>query len=236
MSEDIATETPHYVGHRQRLKNRFIDKGAASLADYEILELLLFHVKIRGDVKPLAKELIRHFGSFAAVMAAEPSELMRVEGVGYNTMLLIKATQAASHLMQKQELIDKPILDSWEALIAYCHSVMAHEKVEQFRLVFLDGRNAVITDELQQRGTVNHTPVYVREVVKRVLEHEASAIIMIHNHPTGDPKPSREDIQMTMTIKQALEQIDVRLYDHIIVGKNGHSSMRTMGLLDKRAR
>ena len=234
MPDDSLSEKPHYVGHRQRLKERFLERGATALADYELLELMLFHAKPRGDVKPLAKELIRNFGSFAAVMAAPPEELALIDGIGENSVIMIKTVQAAALLMQKQELLDKPILDSWDALIGYCHSVMAHEKVEQFRLVFLNGKNAVIADELQQRGTVNHTPVYVREVMKRVLDLGASALVMIHNHPTGDPKPSRDDIQMTQTIKQALEKIDVRLYDHIIIGKSGHSSLRTMGLIDRR--
>lgn len=234
MAETLDTKPPHYAGHRQRLKSRFLERGQAALADYELLELLLFLGKPRGDVKPLAKELLRRFGSFAAVMAASPAELMRSDGLGESCAVAIKTVQCAAILMQQQDLLQKPILDSWDALIGYCHSVMAHEKVEQFRLIFLNGRNMIIADELQQRGTVNHTPVYVREVVKRALDLGATALILVHNHPTGDPKPSRDDIQMTQTIKLALEKVEIKLYDHIVIGKNGNSSLRSMGLIERK--
>ncbi|HEX2581638.1 MAG TPA: DNA repair protein RadC [Dongiaceae bacterium] len=230
----MPDSSPHYAGHRERLRDRFLRGGTQALADYEVLELLLFLAKPRGDVKPLAKELIRRFGGFGAVMAAPPIELEGIKGVGDTTVAAIKIVQAAAHLMQRQELDHRPVLDTWDALIGYCHSIMAHERIEQFRLIFLNGKNSVIADELQQRGTIDHTPVYVREVVKRALELGASALVMVHNHPTGDPKPSREDIQITQTIRQALEKVDIRLYDHIIIGRHGHASLRSLGLIEKR--
>ena len=183
MSEGVA-EKPHYLGHRERLRDRFLSAGPQALADYELLELLLFQAKARGDVKPLAKALIRRFGSFAGVMAATPAALSEIDGVGDATIVVIKTVQAAAHLMQREEILEKPVLSSWKAVLNYCHSVMAHEPIEQFRLLFLDGKNALVADEVQTKGTVNHTAVYVREVVKRALELGATAIIMVHNHPT----------------------------------------------------
>jgi len=231
--EKAEAEKPHYLGHRQRLKARFLESGATALADYELLELLLFMARPRGDVKPTAKELLRRFKSFAGVMAASPDDLAGIDGVGESSVIAIKSVQAAALLMQKQELIARPVLSSWRALLGYCHSAMAEERVEQFRLLFLDGKNALIADEVQQRGTVNHTPVYIREVVKRALDLGASAVILAHNHPTGDPTPSREDIQMTHEIKAALERVGIALHDHLIIGRQGHASLRSLGHLGK---
>lgn len=229
---DLETEKPHYLGHRQRLRERFLNGGAAALADYELLELLLCQALPRADVKPLAKNLLHRFGSFAAVMAAEPAQLMEIDGVKEAATVAIKTVQAAALLMQRQQVLDKPVLGSWKSVLDYCHSVMAHDQNEQFRLLFLDGKNALIADEVQSRGTVNHAPVYIREVVKRTLTLGASSIIMAHNHPTGDPTPSRDDIEMTRAVKLALEQVGVAVHDHIIIGRKGHASLRSMGYLE----
>ncbi|WP_374381672.1 DNA repair protein RadC [Dongia sp.] len=229
---DSEKEKPHYHGHRQRLRERFLSGGAAALADYELLELLLYLAIPQKDVKPLAKDLIHRFGSFAGVMAAEPTQLMEVSGIKETAAVAIKTVQASALLMQKQMVLDKPVLSSWKAVLDYCHSVMAHEQNEQFRLLFLDGKNALIADEVQGRGTVNHAPVYVREVVKRCLLLGASSVIMAHNHPTGDPTPSRDDIDMTRAVQEALAQVGIQVHDHIIIGRKGHASLRSMGYLD----
>jgi DNA repair protein RadC len=232
MSE--VAEKPDYLGHRKRLRERFLKGGETALADYELLELLLCQAQPRGDMKPLAKALMRRFSSFAAVMAASPDALGEIDGMGEASIVALKTVQAAALLMQRQDLHQKPVLSSWKSVLDYCHSVMAHEPIEQFRLLFLDGKNAVIADEKQSQGTVNHTPVYVREVAKRALTLDASAVIMAHNHPTGDPTPSRDDIEMTKAVKVALEKIGIQLHDHIIIGRKGHSSLRSLGYLDNR--
>ena len=228
---DKRSEKPHYLGHRQRLRDRFLAGGAGALHDYELLELLLYQARPRGDMKPLAKTLLRRFGGFAGVVAASPRELAEVENVGEASIVALKTVQAAALLMARQELIDRPVIGSWQKLLDYCHAAMAHEKVEQFRLLFLDGRNALIADELQQRGTINHTPVYPREVVKRALELGAAAIIMLHNHPSGDPTPSQDDIAMTREVAAAADKLGIALHDHVIIGRNGHASLRGLGLL-----
>jgi DNA repair protein RadC len=228
---DMPGEKPHYLGHRQRLRDRFLTGGPTALADYELLELLLYQAQPRGDVKPVAKTLIKRFGSFAGVLAATPGELREVKGVKDASIVALKAVEAAALLMARQELINRPILSSWKKLLDYCHAAMAHQKVEQFRLLFLDGKNALIADEVQQRGTINHTPVYPREVVKRALELGASAIIMCHNHPSGDPTPSEDDIAMTREIADAAERLGITLHDHVVIGRKGHRSFRSMGLL-----
>lgn len=226
-----ATEKPHFHGHRQRLRERFLTGGADALPDYELLELLLFQSRPRGDVKPLAKALIARFKSFAGVMAATPGELASVDGIGEASIVVIKTVQAAALRMAQQDLLDRPVINSWRKLLDYCHAAMAHEKIEQFRLLFLDGKNALIADEVQQKGTVNHTPVYVREVVKRALELGASAIVMVHNHPSGDPSPSKDDIAMTKEVAAAAEKLGIALHDHLIIGRKGHASLKSMGLI-----
>jgi len=227
-----AVEKPHWLGHRERLRQKLLSAGPEALAEYEMLELVLMQALPRRDTKPLAKQLISRFGSFAAVLAAEPNALQEVKGVGEGVVAMLKIVQHAAQLMQRQLVIKRPVLGSWQQLIDYCHSVMAHEKVEQFRLLFLDGKNRLVADELQNIGTVNHAPVYIREVVKRALEFHALAVIMCHNHPTGDPTPSRDDILLTREIKKALELVGIKLHDHLIIGKEGHASLRSLRVID----
>ena len=227
----MSDDPPDHLGHRKRLRQRFLAGGSAALADYELLELLLCQAQPRGDVKPLAKALIREFGDFAAVLAAKPDELRRVSGMGEASVVALKAVQAAALLMQREALLERPVIGSWKKLLEYCHSAMAHTKVEQFRLLFLDNRNALIADEEQQTGTINHTPVYPREVVKRALELHAAAIIMLHNHPSGDPTPSSDDIAMTREVAEIAGKLGITVHDHVVIGKRGHASMRNLGLL-----
>ncbi|KAA1176754.1 JAB domain-containing protein [Rhizobium tropici] len=220
-----------YHGHRERLRNRYRDGGDTALADYEILELLLFRLIPRRDTKPIAKALLARFGSLGGVFGAPVSLLTEVSGVGDAVALDLKLVASVSQRMLKGELAGKPVLSSWKALIDYCHAAMAHEAREQFRLLFLDKRNALIADEVQGFGTVDHTPVYPREVVKRALELSASAVILVHNHPSGDPTPSRADIDMTKTIIDTAAPLGIAIHDHIIIGKNGHVSFRALRLL-----
>jgi DNA repair protein RadC len=230
---DPSGEKPDYLGHRKRLRERFLNGGSTALADYELLELLLCQAQPRRDMKPLAKALIKRFGSFSRALAASPDALAEIDGMGEAAITVLKTVQAAALLMQRQDLSQNPVLSSWKSVLDYCHSAMAHETIEQFRLLFLDGKNALIADEVQSHGTVNHTPVYVREVAKRALSLDASAVIMAHNHPTGDPSPSRDDIEMTKQVKIALEKIGIQLHDHIIIGRKGHVSLRSLGYLDE---
>lgn len=231
--DEQQAQKPHYHGHRNRLRKRFLNGGADALADYELLELLLYLAIPQKDVKPIAKELIDRFGSFNGVVAAEFNQLIEISGIKENSAIAIKTVQAAALLMMRQQLLNKPILNSWKNVLEYCHSIMAHDQNEQFRLLFLDGKNALIADELQSRGTINHAPVYVREVVKRALTLGASSIILAHNHPTGDPTPSHEDIEVTKAIQRALEPVGIEVHDHIIIGRKGHSSLRSMGFMAK---
>jgi DNA repair protein RadC len=231
-SEKAGSDKPHYLGHRERLREKFIEQGPDALADYEIIELLLTLARPRIDCKPIAKALLQQFGSLPGVMAAHPDALRKVDDVGEGTIVALKLVQAVAQRMLKREVLDKPVLDSWNKVLDYCHSVMAHQREEQLRLFFLDGRNALVADEVQSKGTVNHTPLYVREVVKRALELGASALIMAHNHPTGDPSPSRDDIALTREVRLALKAVGVSLHDHIIIGRKGHSSLRSMNVID----
>jgi DNA repair protein RadC len=227
-----ATDKPHYLGHRERLREKFLEQGPDSLADYEIVELLLTLARPRIDCKPIAKALLKRFGSLPALMAANTEALKSVDDVGDSTVIALKLVQAVAQRMLKREVLDKPVLDSWNRVLDYCHSVMAHQREEQLRLFFLDGRNALVADEMQSKGTVNHTPLYVREVVRRALELGASALIMAHNHPTGDPSPSRDDIALTREVRSALKAVGVSLHDHIIIGRKGHVSLRSMNVID----
>lgn len=220
-----------HAGHRRRLRERFLKGGADALADYELLELVLFLAHPRADTKPLAKRLIERFGSFAAVLAAEPARIREVDGAGETTAVALLSVRAAAERLAREEAMGKPLLSSWQALTDYLRISMAREAREQFRVLFLNRKNVLIADEIQQRGTVDHTPLYPREVVKRALELGASALILVHNHPSGDAKPSRADIEMTQEIRDALSRLGILLHDHLIVSKHGTASFKTMGLL-----
>ena len=221
-----ARETPENAGHRQRLKARFVQAGPDALAEYELLELVLFNAIPRRDTKPLAKRLLRHLGTFAEVVNASDVRLREVEGVTDAVIVQLRLIKAASLRLMKGAIMEKPLLSSWSGVLAYCTAAMGYEKREQFRILFLDKKNRLIADEVQQTGTVDHTPVYVREVVKRALEVSASAIILVHNHPSGDATPSRADIDMTRQIVQAGKPLNVLVHDHIIIGRDGHASFK----------
>jgi DNA repair protein RadC len=221
----------HFHGHRDRLREKYREHGDTSLADYEILELLLFRSIPRRDTKPLAKTLISRFGSLAGVLGAPLGLLQEVKGIGEAVALDLKLVATVGQRMLKSELREKQVLSSWSAVIDYCHAVMAFETREQFRILFLDKRNVLISDEVQSQGTVDHTPVYPREVVRRALELSATAIILVHNHPSGDPTPSRADIDMTRTIVDTAKPLGITVHDHIIVGKDGHASLRGLQLI-----
>ncbi len=228
--QEQEPEKPHYLGHRERLRARLLSAGAEALPDYELLEFLLFAARPRGDMKPLAKALIQRFGSFAAVLGAEKEALLDVEGMGEASAAALLAVRAAAQRLLRADLRQRPVIGSWQALIDYCMAAAGYAAVEEFRLLFLDKRNSLIADERQQRGTVDHTPVYPREVVKRALALNASAIIMVHNHPSGDTTPSRADIEMTRAVGQALGAVGVALHDHVIIGRGRHSSFKSLGL------
>jgi len=222
---------PHFHGHRERLRRKFREAGERALADYEMLELVLFRALPRRDTKPVAKALITRFGSFAEVLAAPERLLKEVEGVGDAAVTELKVVQAASQRITAGKVKDRAVLGSWSGVLDYCRAAMAFADKEQFRILFLDKRNALIADELQQSGTVDHTPVYPREVVKRALELSASALILVHNHPSGDPTPSRADIDMTRRIVEIAAPLGVAVHDHIIVGRDGHASLRGLKLI-----
>src|SRR6266702_3152107 len=227
-----GSEVPHYHGHRQRLRQRFAAGGADALPDYELLELLLFMAIPQRDIKPLAKMLIDHFGSFADVIAAPAERLMEVDGVKEGTVAALKIVEAAALRLAKAKVIGKPALSSWEALLDYCAAAMSRTQTEEFRVLFLDRKNVLLAEEVHQRGTVDHTPVYPREVVKRALELGASALILVHNHPSGDPTPSKADIQVTRDIIAAAKPLGVTVHDHLIIGRGKHTSLRDLGLLN----
>jgi DNA repair protein RadC len=219
----LAEASPHYLGHRDRLRTRFLEAGTDALSDYELLELVLFRALPRRDVKPLAKSLIAKFGSFAEVVSASEARLGEVKGLGDAAITELKIVQAAASRLARGQVKGKTMLSSWSAVLDYCRTAMAFAEKEQFRILFLDKRNQLIADELQQTGTVDHTPVYPREVVKRALELSATAIILVHNHPSGDPTPSNADIQMTQSILEIVKPLGISVHDHIIVGKDGHA-------------
>jgi DNA repair protein RadC len=218
-------------GHRGRMRQRLLTAGPDALADYELLEMVLFIALPRRDTKPIARALLTRFGSFANAIAATPRELLGIEGLGEAGVSALKVVQAAALRLARAEVKDMPVLANWERLIDYLTAVMAREKVEQFRVLFLDTKNRLIADEAQARGTVNHTPVYPREVVKRALELQATAIILVHNHPSGDPTPSRDDVAMTQEVKRAALALSIVLHDHVIVGNGRWLSFRREGLL-----
>ncbi len=218
-------------GHRARMREKLLQRGPEALADYEMLEMLLFFAMPKGDTKPLAKALINRFGSFGAVLAAPQEALLATRGLGPHSVAALKLVQASALRLARAEVMERPVLNNWERLIGYLTAVLAEEKVEQFRILFLDTRNRLIADEAQARGTVNHTPVYPREVVKRALELHATALILVHNHPSGDPTPSREDVAMTAEVKAAAGVLGIALHDHLIIGRGRHLSVRREGLL-----
>jgi DNA repair protein RadC len=227
----LREAAPHFMGHRERLRARFRDAGEAALADYELLELILFRAIPRQDVKALAKDLLRRFGSFPEVIAAAPARLREVKGVKDSVVTEIKIVEAAAHRLARGAMRQRTALSSWSAVLEYCRTTMALAEREQFRILFLDRKNGVIADEVQQTGTVDHTPVYPREVVRRALELSASALILVHNHPSGDPTPSRADIEMTKTIMEVAQPLGVVVHDHVIVGRSGHASLKGLGLI-----
>lgn len=218
-------------GHRGRMRDRVLDRGTASLADYELLEMLLFLAHPRGDTKPLAKQLINHFGTFGATVSASGEALLAVPGVTKHVATTLMTVREAAERLGRAEMMTRPLLNNWDRLIAYLNTELAHEPVEHFRVLFLDTRNRLLADEQQAKGTVNHTPVYPREVVRRALELHATALILVHNHPSGDPSPSRDDIEMTREVKQATTALGIALHDHIIIGPGGWRSLRQMSLI-----
>ncbi len=222
---------PYQIGHRKRLRERFLNGGGAAVADYELLEMLLFAAKPRGDVKPLARALMQHFGNFANVIHAPPSQLAEIDGVGEAVIASIKLVEASCQHLLREQIHDAPIINSWTKLLDYCQLKMGHQTREEFRILFLNNKNKLIADEVQQTGTVDHTPVYPREVMKRALELGASALILSHNHPSGDPTPSKADIDMTVNIVEAANALNIRIHDHLIIAKHKHYSFKSNGLL-----
>lgn len=231
MPKVVTLEKPHHSGHRQRLRERFLQSGGEAVADYELLEMILFSAHPRGDVKPLAKALIARFGSFAQVMHATTQELQRVEGVGEAAVTAIRVAKAAAERMLKEEVADRAIIKSWTQLLDYCRLHIGHIQNEEFHVLFLNHKLELIADERQQRGTVDHTPVYPREVVKRALELGASSLILVHNHPSGDVTPSKADIDITRQIIAAAAPLDIEIHDHVVVGAKKHFSFKSKGLL-----
>lgn len=227
-----AGKLPSYIrDHRKRLRERFMAGGAAAMPDYELLELVLFRAIPRQDVKPLARRLLDTFGDFNRVLSASPARLTGVQGVGDAVVQELKIVEAAAHRMMRSRVMQRPVISSWEAILDYCHTTMAHRETEQFRVLYLDRKNVLIADEEQARGTVDHVPVYPREVVKRALELNASALILVHNHPSGDPTPSESDISMTRQIDEAAQALGLALHDHLIIGKSTELSLRAAGYL-----
>jgi DNA repair protein RadC len=224
-------ERPHYWGHRERLRTRFLEGGAGSMPEYELLELVLFNAIGRIDVKPLAKALLATFGDLNGVIAASEHRLLQVPGTTPRVFLQLKIVEAIAHRMARARVIQRSVISSWDELMSYCRTVMAYRDTEQFRILFLDRKNVLIADEAQAKGTVDHVPVYPREVAKRALELNASALILVHNHPSGDPTPSEADIAMTETIDVACQAIGVALHDHVVIGKGTEASFRSLGLL-----
>jgi DNA repair protein RadC len=227
----MDAENTGLTGHRERLRDRFLKGGADAMPDYELLEMTLFAALPRRDTKPLAKALLARFGSFAEVIAAPRARLMEVKGVGESVANHLKIVEAAAHRLAKTKVMGRPALSSWQALLDYCTAAMARAQNEEFRVLFLDRKNSLIADEVQNRGTVDHTPVYPREIIKRALELSASAIILVHNHPSGDPTPSKADIAMTREVVIAAKTLSITVHDHLVIGRGGHASFKSLGLL-----
>ncbi len=229
---DDGTMRPHYWGHRERLRQRFLSGGHAAMPEYELLEMLLFDAIPRIDVKPLAKRLLTTFGDLNGVVAAPEARLMEVEGMVPKVHYQLRLVEAFAHRMARAKVLQRHALSSWDALMEYCKTVMAHRDTEQFRVLYLDRKNTLVADEAQAEGTVDHVPVYPREIVKRALEVNASAIILVHNHPSGDPSPSNEDIMMTDRIVEACRGVSITVHDHVVIGKEVDASFKSLGYLD----
>ena len=222
---------PHHAGHRDRLRRRFLSAGADALADYELLEMLLFGAIPRRDVKPLAKQLIAQFGSLGGVLNADPVQLERRANLSPTAVATVRLVAAMAQRMLLEQVRAQPLMSNWPQVLDYLNLAMKYEPVEQLRLLFLDRRNRLIADEVQQRGTVDQAPAYPREVARRSLDLNASAVLLVHNHPSGDPEPSRADIDMTREIAAALNAVGVTLHDHLVIGRAGHASFRALGLM-----
>jgi DNA repair protein RadC len=222
---------PHYWGHRERLRQRFLAGGHAAMPEYELLELLLFNAIERIDVKPLAKALLAAFGDLNGVVAASEHRLTQVPGTTPKVWLQLRVVEAFAHRMAQARVMQRSVISSWDDLMAYCRTVMAHRDTEQFRVLFLDRKNVLIADEAQGKGTVDHVPVYPREVARRALELNASALILVHNHPSGDPTPSGADVAMTEEVVRACAAIGVTLHDHVVIGRGAEASFRSLGLI-----
>jgi DNA repair protein RadC len=236
LSQVELVNRPHYWGHRQRLRDRFLAGDDDGLPDYELLELLLFFSIPKIDTKPLAKQLLGRFGSLAGVVNASTEQLAEFERMDHFTITLFKALRIFSARLALEDVTERPVLDNWDKLVAYLRAAMAHRMIEQFRLLFLDRRNVLIADEVQHEGSIDHTPVYPREVVKRALALDASALVMVHNHPSNHPQPSKPDIEMTRQVRDALDRVGVALHDHLIISRRGHTSFKQLGLLEVTSR
>lgn len=231
-TKGTQTAVPSYLkDHRKRLRDRFLMGGAQAIPDYELLELILFRAIPRRDVKPLARQLLDHFGDFNRVLSAPLDQLSAISGVGDAVILELKIVEAAAHRLTRARVLDRPVLTSWQALLDYCQATMAHLPIEQFRVLYLDRKNTLIADEQQAKGTVDHVPVYPREIVKQALHLNASAIILVHNHPSGDPTPSPQDIDMTAQIVAAASALGITVHDHLVIGKSREVSFRAQGLM-----
>jgi DNA repair protein RadC len=229
--DEGGDEVKHYHGHRERLRTRLREAGSAALADYELLELVLFRAIPQKDVKPLAKALLARFGSFPGAIAAEPQRLAEIKGMGPGAIIEFKIVEAAAQRFARGAVKKRLPMGSWSEVVDYCRTSMAFENREIFRILFLDKKNGLIADEVQAAGTVDHTPVYPREVVRRALELSATAIVLVHNHPSGDPTPSAQDVKMTLDIIGMAKPLGVTVHDHIIVGRDGHASLKGMRLI-----
>lgn len=231
VKDEDGAKRPHYWGHRERLRQRFLKGGHDPMPEYELLELLLFNAIQRIDVKPLAKRLLAEFGDLNGVIAASKHRVLKVEGANEWVYYHLRVVEAFGHRMAQAKIMKRDVVSSWEALVTYCRTAMAHREVEQFRVLYMDRRNVLIADEEQAKGTVDHVPVYPREVVKRALELNASSLILVHNHPSGDPTPSNSDIAMTERIQDACDTMGIVIHDHVIIGKKGEYSFSANGLL-----
>jgi DNA repair protein RadC len=227
----VANNQPDYLGHRKRLRQRFLKGGEEGVADYELLELILAAAKPRGDLKPLAKRLLRQFKNFSGVVNAETQELLTVPEMGEACVAALKVIQIASQKFLREQIVKRPLMQCWNEVVDYCKISMSYLKKEQVRLLFLDRQNQLIADEIQNIGTVDHAPIYTREIVEKALTLGASALILVHNHPSGDPTPSKADIVATRSIQAALEKLGIQLHDHLIIGKGQHLSFKSQGLL-----